>query len=155
MRGIEPVALSDIQSHEEATGANVRLGGYQMPPAAEFETYRATLELGDAPKLFLLSDFGKHTKASTYRLMDVLLSASDNPRVAPFIRDGRDLRAIPDLAVLVISERRDGRPLIIYDGNHRIIAHWLMHGAVQDIPVFFCVHPAIIQWGHVPRLARS
>ncbi len=90
---VEAVTLATVQHHEQATGANVRLGGYHMDrtcPPSEFQAFRTTLDITDVGRLFLLGipEFADCTAQGTWRLADLLPKAALLSRVASFI-DGK------------------------------------------------------------------
>lgn len=157
---VEPVTLATVQAHEQATAANVRLGGYHMDlvsATSEFQLFRATLEDVDLGRLFLLGldEFAVCTGGKSCRMPDLLPVAALLPRVAPFIRDRIDLPARPDRALLIVSPDPHAGPLVLTDGNHRAMAYFSMHKSMQGVPAFVCVHPRIRGWNFLPPLARA
>lgn len=160
MKIIESASLETLRSHEQATGANVRLGGYHMDlvcPTSEFQLLRVTLDDSDLTRLFLLgiTEFAEYTAARSCRVPDLLPEAGQVGRVASFVRDKVDLPARADLALLIVSPDPRAGPLVLTDGNHRVMAHYLTHHNVQGVPAFVCVHPKIRGWNFMPRLARA
>jgi hypothetical protein len=154
---VSEVNISEVQRHEEATAANARLGRYEMGihcPANEFLCFRVLLEQSDTDRLFLLGDFAERTTDRTCRIRDVKLCAADLPRVASFVTARVDLRSQAGLELVLVCRELHKAPLIIIDGNHRAIAHYLTQGSMLSVPAYVCVHQAISQWPFVPNRAR-
>jgi hypothetical protein len=78
-----------------------------------------------------------------------------NPRVARFLQTRIDLRTAASLEIVIVSPDAIDQPLIVADGNHRLIAQYLGFGTVHGIPAYVCIHREIDQWSHVPPLARA
>jgi len=151
------VNVSDVQAHEAATHANVTLGGYQMDrccPLDEFKAFNVRLEASDIDRLFLLNcGFAAFTKGQTCKVADVLPGIVPQER----IRNVADKACFPvsaDQAILIVSADEKCGPLIIYDGNHRAMAQYLMRKTVHDVLAYVCVHRNISEWGFVPPLGR-
>jgi hypothetical protein len=163
MEIVGEVNVLEIQQHEAATEANVRLGGYRMDeccPTSEFKCCRVRLEHGDLDRLFVLGDFAKYTKGKSCRLQDVTQDAEKLEKVASFMHgDGRrgsvDLCSATGLELLIVCRELQDAPLIIYDGCHRAIAQYLKYRSMSGVPAYVCVHPAIDLWGYVPPQARQ
>jgi hypothetical protein len=154
---VSEVNILEVQRHEEATAANARLGGYKMDthcPMNEFQCFRVLLEQSDTDRLFLLGQFAGRTTGQTCRIRDVKLSAADLSRVASFTTAGVDLRSHVGLELVLVCRELYDAPLIIIDGNHRAIAHYLAQRRMQSVPAYVCLHRAISQWSYVPSLAR-
>jgi hypothetical protein len=162
MENIIEVNISVVRRHEEKTKANVRLGGYMMDaccPTSEFRCYRVCLDQEDDDLLYVLADFAKYTKSESCRLRDVMQDAELLERVASFKhghqdRANVDLRSATGLDLMIVSTQLEAAPLIIYDGCHRAIAHYLTYRSMTGVPAFVCVHLAIDRWGCVPVQAR-
>jgi hypothetical protein len=155
MKSAKRVDLAVVQEQEGFVDANVRLGGYDMPAASSFETYRVVLDEGDLDRLFLLAQFGQHTKGNTARLQDVLPEMVNNERVAKFASQRVDLRTAQNLVPMAVCAGLDNSFTFI-DGNHRCIAQYLVWSTFEDVPVYVAVHPRIHHdWGGwTPSLAR-
>lgn len=154
---LEAVDVSDVQAHEAATYANVRLGGYDMDRCcllSEFEAFNVRLEASDIDRLFLLNcGFAADTKGQTCKLRDVLPGVVAHERVRNVIDKAR-FPVSPNQAILIVSPDEKGGPLTIYDGNHRAMAQYLVQKTVHDVLAFVCVHRRISEWGFVPPLGR-
>jgi len=155
---LESVDVSDVQAHEAATHANVKLGGYHMDrccPLSEFKAFKVRLEASDIDRLFLLNcGFAPDTEGKTCRLRDVLPGVVSHERVRNVI-DKACFPVSPDQAILIVSPDEKCGPLTIYDGNHRAIAQYLMQRTVHDVVAYVCVHSRISEWGYVPHLGRT
>jgi hypothetical protein len=156
MRVIEDVDVATVRAHEEATDSNVRLCGYDMPVVlSEVRASRVLLDADDIARLFLLGIGGldEQTRCETWRVADVLPSARTLDRVWSFIGGCVDLRARPELSLVIVTAG-DERPLTLIDGNHRAMAQFLAYGTMEGVPAFVCVHPGFAQWSYIPPLAR-
>lgn len=153
----EIVELCDVQMHEVATYANVRLGSYKMDgpcPLDEFKMYKVKLEAMDVDRLFLLDcGFATYTSDLTCRLKDASPGLLADKRVRMVI-DEAYFPVSAKQAILIVSPNEKCGPLTIYDGNHRAIAQFLMRHTVQDVLAFVCVHCRISEWEYVPLLGR-
>jgi len=154
---LKAVDVSDVQGHEAATHANVKLGGYDMDrccPLSEFKAFNVKLEATDIDRLFLLNcGFAAHTRGQTCRLRDVLPGIESHQRVRNVI-DKACFPVSTDQAILIVSADEKCGPLTIYDGNHRAMAQFLMRRTVHDVLAYVCVHRRISEWGFVPPLGR-
>lgn len=155
---LKAVDVSDVQAHEAATHANVKLGGYDMDrccPLSEFKAFNVRLEATDIDRLFLLNcGFAAYTEVQTCKLRDVLLGVVSHERVRNVI-DRACFPVSPDQAILIVSPDEKYGPLTIYDGNHRAMAQYLTQRSVHDVLAYICVHRRISEWGFVPPLARG
>jgi len=157
MQILKEVEVEVVQKHEMEIKANARLGGYDLDkycPLSEFKAFRVCLERVDADRLYLLSQFAEYTKAQTCKLLDALPETASNPRVATFI-SRIDLRSAVKLELVIISVNARRGPLVIIDGNHRAIAHWLTHKCIHGVPAYVCEHPNVNQWPFLPQSARE
>lgn len=156
-----PATLAELQQHERACKASVVLGSHGLAPPETFSLRKALIEPDDADKLHLLNcGFAACTQGQSGRLADLdaeLLPPETRQRADSFLRpapdSGRrplDLRAAPQLALLLACADADNGPWVIIDGNHRAIAQQLRHGSLAWVPVFLCIHPAIATWSYVP-----
>jgi len=152
---LEGVDIGVVQRHEEATDANIRLGRYGLPGPQEFTSFKAKLEQDDLYRLFHPQEFHVHTDGDTCKVADLRQTSASHHRVSPFIKGKVDLRLAANLEILIAAVDAQCSPLIIYDGNHRTIAHYLMHGSIHDVPAFICVSSRVWDWGMVPRSARG
>lgn len=155
---LKAVDVSDVQAHEAATHANVTLGGYHMDRCCslgEFKAFNMKLEASDIDRLFLLNcGFAEYTECQTCRLRDVLPGIESHERVRNVI-DKACFPVSADQAILIVSADEKCGPLIIYDGNHRAMAQFLMQRTVHDVLAYVCVHRRISEWGYIPPLARG
>jgi hypothetical protein len=156
MKIIEPVSVEVVQAHEVETDSNARLCTYDMPiKLGEVKALRATLDANDLARLFLLGigGFDVLTKDRTWRVADLLPTAWTIDRMKSFVGAKMDLRQRPDLAVVIATANAESGPLVLIDGNHRAMAHFLSHRTVEDLPAFVCEHDGFRQWPYVPPLA--
>jgi hypothetical protein len=159
MKDIKKVDISHAQNHEESTSANVRLGGYKMYehcPTNEVQCYRVVLEDKDIDRIFLLNEvtFVKLTTGQTFKLSDLTHDAKTLNRVNSFLKDGVDLRSHPGLELILVCEDLDTGSLTTIDGNHRLMAHYLTFGSVQEVPAYVYIHTNMNKWYFIPPLAR-
>jgi len=159
---VRNVALAEIQSHEERTGANVRLGGYKMNthcPTSEIQCFHIELNDLDLERLFLLWEptFIPHTHNRTCRLCDVTPTAEAMAMERRSVGEKNlvDLTAgTGNEPVLVTSDLTHG-PLIAIDGNHRLTAHFVRHRRVGGVRVYVGVHAKVLGWHFIPPHARA
>lgn len=155
---LKAVGVSDVQAHEAAIHANVKLGGYGMDrycPLSEFRAFSVRLEAGDIGRLFLLNcGFAKYTEGQTCKLRDVLPNLMSHERVRNVV-ERACFPVSTCQALLIVSADEKCEPLIIYDGNHRAVAQYLTQKSVHDVLAYVCVHCKIKEWGFVPPLARG
>ena len=161
MNSVEKVPLEAVRDHENSTGANVRLGGYDMQlvsPPSEFRVFKATLADADTPRLFLLgiTEFAVCTRNQTCRIADLIPEdALRISRVDSFVSGRVDLPSRQDLALLIVAAEFDSGPMIIIDGNHRAMAQYATWQSMEGMPAFLCIHPNIFNWNKfVPNMAR-
>jgi hypothetical protein len=157
MLDVREVDVSEIQRHEEATEADVRLGGEGMDACcrtSEFRCFRGVLEQSDVDRLFLLPGFKDVTTGASCRIRDLIPDAATLERSLQFVSEKVDLRSQHGLALVLVCEDLHTAPFIIIDGNHRAIAQYFTHGGLQDVYAYVCVHQALSQWSVVPPLAR-
>ena len=126
-----------------------------MPPPEEFQTERATLEDSDLDRVFAIPEFGRHTTGGSCRIRDIEKSALSDPRVQQFMEPPIDLRIAPKLELLIFAADPETWPLVVVDGNHRLIAHYWNHRSIEGVPVFICSHPKVATWGFCPPTARQ
>jgi len=156
------VAIADLQTlrrHERATASNTTLGGYHMDKycaLGNFRILRGILEATDIERLYLLGQFAPYTNGRTCKLRDVRPEAVapgqiSSERVGSFLQGKVNLALEKNLDVVIVSPEEVAGPLILIDGNHRSVAHFLSHGGIDGIPAFVCVHRSICRWPYVPE----
>jgi hypothetical protein len=155
MRNLERVDLSVVQERERSTQANIRVGGYHLPAPTEFLTHRGFLEDSDLDRLFAIPEMGKNTHGNSCLIKDVHVTATSDPRVLQFMAPAIDLRSAANLEVLLFTVDPETWPLVVGDGNHRLMAHFLSHKTIADVPAFVCSHPSVAIWGFSPMGARQ
>jgi hypothetical protein len=153
------VTLDEVQKHEAATNANARLGSYEMDlscPIHEIRCFHVLLDSDDTQRLFVLPDFRKHTARCSCRLVDAMPSAANvaMERLPPGAISLLDLRVHSGLELVLVATDLSVAPLIIVDGNHRALAHYMRFRNLDRVPAYIGVHPNMHQWRFVPRLAR-
>ena len=152
-----PITLEDVRALEERTNSNVRLGRYDMgefSPTKEFDCYKTVLDQSDLDRLFLLSDFHMMTRTASCKLADVQSGQIPETSMSRISRD-IDLTTLAGCEIEIVSPSMDDGPLVIVDGNHRVVGHFLNRGTIQDVPAFVCIHRNILVWPHVPSTART
>ena len=154
MRDFQPVDLVAVQEREKSTDANIRMGRYGLPVPEEFNTHRALLDESDLDRLYLIPEFGKHTAGSTALLKDVTESALSDHRVRQFLSPPINLQIAPRLELITFTVNPEKSPIIVGDGNHRIIAHFWTYRTVDGVPLFICSHPTVAWWDFCPPGAR-
>jgi hypothetical protein len=155
MQNLKTVELSVVQERERSTNANIRVGGYGLPPAEQFRNHWALLNDSDLDRLFLIPEFGKHTAGNSCLLKDITESALSDPRVRQFLTTPINLQIAPNLDLLTFTVHPEKSPLVVGDGNHRVIAHFWTHWSVEGVPILICSHPEVAKWGFCPTPARS
>jgi hypothetical protein len=155
MQNLKTVELSAVQERERSTKANITVGGYHLPLAEQFRNHWALLDDSDLDRLFLIPEFGKHTAADSCLLRDIAESALSDSRVRQFLTPPINLQVAANLELLAFTVDPEKSPLVVGDGNHRIIAHFWTHQSVEGVPIFICSHPAVANWGFCPTLASN
>lgn len=165
MLDIREANILEIQHLENFTNASVRIGNHCMEdyaPTSEFLFYRVILEKSDTDRMFVLFETGltKQTLGQTCRLKDIVSSSENIERVKQAINGGNsfskgvDLKSDPNMELELVASELYNVPLTIIDGNHRAIAHYIIHGSVQGVPAYICVHKNISKWPYIPPGAR-
>ncbi len=158
MRIVSPVMISEIREHEAATSANVALGTYhrcECCPMDGFNDYLVLLDQVNGGRIFLLPDFATHAFGQTYRLQDVLLGAAALARVAQFTSKSIDLLSASKLELLIVTPDINLASLVLVDGNHRAIAHYLTHRGRHNVPAYVSVHRNIGKSSYITRAGRT
>lgn len=159
MRVTESVGISTIQKHLKAMAAGVSLDPKRMPGRPDhYQGFRVRLDADDVNKLVLWWEFENHTNGKSCKLIDALESASFLPKVKSFLKgahaQGRgpsDLRTLPNMEPVIVTNDLGSKFLYSIDGNHRILAQHLSQKGFQDVPAFVCVHPKMLEWAYIPR----
>jgi hypothetical protein len=158
-RDVRNSSLEEIQAHEMATGANVRLGGYGMDghwPLAEVICMHVTLSGCDLERLFVLPDFKGCTWNHSCQLVDINDSALAvaMERQAAKATNDLDLTVRSQLELVLVGIDVSHGPLVTVDGNHRLLAHYTRHRSIDGVPAYVGIHPNMHNWPFVPPLAR-
>lgn len=159
MKIIETVDHLTVKEHETSLNSNVGLDNNYIPdhcPLDEIQCYRVKLEESDINRVFILWDgtFSDMTDNNTFKLADVNMNALKRPSTHHFFNKQLDLGVNPELAIVFFAQNL-GSPLVATDGNHRLMAHFLINKNVADIPAFLYTHENIINWRHFPPLAKE
>lgn len=160
MNSIDPITIDYLRTHEQATNANVRLGGYKMDeqfPTAEIKCYRVELDGNDLERLFVLWDFAAATEHKSCRLVDVLQTqghATAMENVPQNTENDLNLATSDCIEPILMTTDLATGSLTITDGNHRMMAHYLGRSSVDGVCAYVAVHPMMNQWGCIPLPAR-
>ena len=151
---IEEIPIEIIAQHLSNEGSGVRL----PCTAAECQGYRAQLDLDDISKIILYWEFEQATTNQDCRLTSLLATAAEKSRVKPFLNGDpsrgygpADLRFLPHREPTMITAHLQSSFLYVIDGNHRIIAQQLSQQSFQDVAVYVCVWPKLMQWAYIPN----
>lgn len=120
----------------------------------EFVVSSVLLEHSDIDRIFLLGSYSKYTKNGSCKLTETLAAIHDDPKVQGFISDVIDLTVNPELAIIIVTTEAECGALVITDGNHRAIAHYLQNQTIDGVPAFVCANPCIGQWEFIPEGAK-
>lgn len=156
------VELAELQAHDQALKANIRLGGYEMGthcPVGEFEIHLIELEQGDESWVYLISEFAQYTQGNSGRLIDVQQSVDSHVEtgkiVSGMISAGFDIKHQKERALVAVTSDFTRGALTLIDGSHRAIAQFRSFGTIADVPVYLCVHKQINKWsGWIPANAQ-
>ena len=159
MKVMELIEITTVQRHLSARHSGVSLNLSAMPGApGEYRAFKVLLDSEDVKRLVLWWEFENHTKDKSCYLVDVLESAAINPRVKSFV-DGNpskgqkavDLRTLPDMEPVIVTNDLESRFLYLIDGNHRTLGQHLSGKGFQDVPAYVCVHPKMMDWAYIPK----
>jgi hypothetical protein len=158
MKIINQIEYNQLKQFEVQVGGNVKVGGYNMNnvcPIEEGQCYQIKLQDNDISRLFLLGEatFTKLTPAKNYRLSEIIDDVKNLPRVKYWIDKKLDLRLSPEWSPIFVSKDVKG-PIITIDGNHRLMAHFHQHQAIEGLHGYLFVHPSIPKWDFIPVGAR-
>lgn len=151
-----PVLVQVVRDLELATNANIRLDRYDLDkccPMNEFKAHRVRIDPVDIGKLFLPGDFAKYTIGGSSRVEDLLPQAMDDGGIARLLGDGADLSVPTHSPILMVANDIDGDKLFIYDGGHRMSAHFLKYRTSKPIHAYISIHAKIGEWKLFPRLS--
>ena len=157
MQNLEEVSVSVVQAFEQAINSNARIDSYgleKLCPVREYKAFKVKLEAHDIGRLYLLGEFVKHTAGHTGLVADILPAMGYNPRVLQFTATTFDLRAAAGKELVIVTPDERTGPLVVIDGNHRVIAQQLNYHTVEGILAYVCSHARVIEWGFVPEYAR-
>lgn len=159
---IRPARLAEISSLDDATNANVRLGGYDMDklfPVTEIECFHMELSEEDVHRIFLLYEatFIPHTKHGTCKIVDILSTAEEmaTSRLRSGTKNELDLSVTIAQEPVFVTTNVAKNPFVAIDGNHRLTAHFAQHRSVNGVKVFVAVHKRMFDWHFIPPLARK
>lgn len=125
-------------------------------PLAQMVCLHVTLCECDLERMFVLPDFGGHTRNHSCQLVDINDSALDvaMERRPAGAQNILDLTTRDQLELVLVGTDLNQRPLIVVDGNHRLLAHYIRHRSIDRVPAYVGIHPNIYNWSFVPSLAR-
>jgi len=154
----QTVEYQELRKFEELIGGNVKIGGYDMDkisPVSEGQCYKIHLQEPDISRLYLLREptFTNLTFHKDYLLAGLNSDeAAKLDRVKYWLNKSLDLRLSPEWSPIFVSRNIENSPIVTIDGNHRLMAHFLQHGKIQELNGYLFVHPSIEKWGFMPSL---
>ena len=157
---LRTASLEEVRKHESVIGANLCIGGYHMDsvcPTDDIRFFHGLLDTNDTSRVFVLPDFQVHTAQNSCRIADALPTAESVAleRQAAGASNSLDLTTREHLELMLVGACLEDLPLIVIDGNHRALAHYMRFGNLDRVPVFIGIHRAMFAWAHVPHLARQ
>jgi hypothetical protein len=160
MKDIIQIEYEKLKKFEHKIDGNVKIGGYDMDkicPVSEGKCYKVTLEDSDLDRVYLLRDptFTNLTKNRDYRFSDLQDVAREEARVKHLLEKNIDLSVNSDWAPVFVCPDIGNGALIAIDGNHRLMAHFLLRGSIANLMAYVYVHENILQWGFIPKAARA
>jgi hypothetical protein len=167
LRNIGSIDIAVIEEYLTEQGSGIAFSRgpkspdefYKLPlPPNEYQGFRVTFDEGDVDRLYLWLGFALCAGHKSCHLTDIptVLHPCTESRVRPFIEgdpaSGKgplDLRTATDMEIVTVSNDLENGNLYIIDGNHRLIAHYLIHKSIKDVPAFACIRPKMLQWAYV------
>jgi|TARA_R110002124_G_scaffold153408_2_gene320468 hypothetical protein len=141
-----------ISANLQTTEENLQ----KLCPLGEVECFKLVLEESDIQRVFLCTapDFATYTKNQSFRLIDTCEAARNDPTVSCLLSKNVDLSKSNKWAPVFISPNYDKGSLVAFDGNHRLMAHFLMHEGTKGVQAFLLVHQNTIDWPWFPDNAK-
>lgn len=132
----------------------------------EFLCYKVKVQESDFNKLYLVGNFHNVT-SGTCKLKDVDADAVQNQeaegrsmRLESLMNGGQKFQNGISLLYnngfepVLVGNDFNGK-LLFTDGSHRAIAHFIQHGNLNDIEVYVCIHPNIVNYSFYKHVAKS
>jgi hypothetical protein len=163
MRNLQPTTIQACQGHLRRQRTGVSLDLAHMPgPVSDYTAFNAELDQADLDRIFLWGEHRIHTAGETAKLTDAKPEAAGHKRIKPLIEGDAakgwepiDLRTATGFEPTFVTNDLEKGPLFGIDGNHRLIAQFLMGKGFDGVPVFVCTHPRMLEWPYVFHTARN
>jgi hypothetical protein len=169
MEAIKNIHLDQVRQLLERHNSNMRFNNYHLPdfcPENEFQCYKVTFDDEDIDRMSLVENF-KDVSNKTCKLKEINRSAvlaqkeEDRGLRVKRLMDGGDqfergVNLITDqgFEIVLVGRNLCKGSLLIIDGSHRAIAHYLNYGTLQGVSAFICVHNNIAKWGFYKPIAN-
>jgi hypothetical protein len=167
MRQVVESSITEVELHLEKTNSNIFFDyndyGLKDFPKNEFKCFKVILEKSDIDRLYLIGNFANITKDSLkvsdlVSKEEVLCDTHENrgERVKKIMEGGAqynkglDLLTDKDFELVLVGQNLIDGPLVLMDGSHRIIAHYLNRGDVDRVHAYVCIHSNVKKWGMHP-----
>jgi hypothetical protein len=146
-----------VARHLKAAGSAVSLP-FKL---SEYQAFHVAMDEGDEKKIVIWWENQKATKDLNCRLVDSNAGAGNPARVNSFIHGddkGRlpaDLRTLANKEPVAVTDKLDGDFWYLVDGSHRCLAQFQSGKPFQDVRIYVCVHPWIMQWAYIPSYYKQ
>ena len=155
---IEKIDYKVLRDFELGVNANLQTTQEHLQrlcPLNEVECFKLVLEESDIHRIFFCTapDFATYTQNHSFRLEDTCEAARIDPIVSCLLEKNIDLSNSDHWAPVFISPKIAGS-LVALDGNHRLMAHFLMHKSTKGLHAFLFVHQNTINWPWFPNNAK-
>ena len=162
MKIIRPIDIDLIRDRDIKNCASVQLGNHCMEDyvaTTDFKCFEVRLEEYDINRLFIIyeKNLAPLTSGSSCRLIDIIPEkAKEVERVKSFLNDSFNLLEKTEFEPILVGWDIQESPLIIIDGNHRVISHYIKNNNITDLIVFVCINNQDLKsWMFVPPDARK
>ena len=152
-----PIDIEIVARHLNATGSAVSLP-FSL---SEYKAFHVAIDEGDERKIVLWWENEKATKDLNCRLVDSNDGAGKPSRVDSFVKgDGKllgpvDLRTLANKEPVAVTDDLYGDFWYLIDGSHRSIAQFRSGKSFQNVKLYVCVHPHMMQWSYVPNYYKQ
>lgn len=128
----------------------------KLCPLNEVECFKLVLEEADIKRVFFCTapDFATYTENHSFRLEDTCEAGRNDPTVSCLLEKHIDLSKSDNWAPVFITPNLKTASLVALDGNHRLMAHFLMHKSTNGLQAFAFVHQNSIDWPWFPDNAK-
>lgn len=116
-------------------------------PLDEVKCYKIRLHDTDLPRVYILDapNFLDLTENNSYKLRDVKQTVRDLDRVDHLLKKQIDLSQTDNWAPVFISTYLNTGVLVPIDGNHRLMAHYLLYTSIEGVHGYLFVHPNTVK----------